>query len=213
MVVYEEYLGANPRRKIRVGDRVTSSQVLVTIPEVNRMLVEASASEADVHRVQPEQTAAIRLEAFPDLRLTGRVVRVGTLARSEDRPIDDKRFDVIVEVDSTDARLRPEMTARVDVLTGERADVLLLPINAVFERGGTTVAHVMTGSGIETRPIELGESSDSDVEVVGGLREGERVALTDAASAAPAQGGIQAPREIGGRRMPGVSGGSQLTPR
>ena len=44
LVVYEEYLAANPRRKVRVGDRVTGSQGLVTIPEVSRMLVEASTS-------------------------------------------------------------------------------------------------------------------------------------------------------------------------
>jgi RND family efflux transporter MFP subunit len=214
MVVYEEYLGANPRRKIRVGDRVTSSQVLVTIPEVNRMLVEASASEADIHRVQPGQTATIRLEAFPDLRLSGRVVRVGTLARSDDRPFDDKRFDVVVEVDSTDGALRPEMTARVDVLTGERKDVLLLPINAVFDRGGASVAHVLTRTGVETRPIELGQSSDSEVEVLGGLQEGERVALTDVATASQGSRGAAPARDAGGRgRLQGVPSGSQLAPR
>src|SRR5262245_12179217 len=42
MVVHEEFLNANPRRKIRVGDRVTASQGLVTIPEVNRMVMDAS---------------------------------------------------------------------------------------------------------------------------------------------------------------------------
>ena len=213
MVVYEEYLGTSPRRKIRVGDRVTSSQVLVTIPEVSRMLVEASASEADVYRVQPGQAAAIRLEAFPDLRLAGRVVRVGTLARSEDRPVDDKRFDVIVEVDSTDAPIRPEMTARVDVLTGERTDVLLLPINAVFDRAGSPVAHVITRTGTDTRPIELGQSSDTEVEVIAGVREGERVALTDVGTAAAGPPRGQAPREMGGRRLQGAPGGSQLAPR
>ena len=51
IVVYEEVLGANPRRKIHIGDRVTASQGLITIPEVNRMLLEASVSEADMRRV------------------------------------------------------------------------------------------------------------------------------------------------------------------
>jgi multidrug resistance efflux pump len=180
LVVYEEYLGANPRRKIRVGDRVTASQGLLTIPEVNRMLVEASATEADVHRVRPGQSATIRLEAFPDVQLTGKVTRVGTLARAaSDRPLEDKRFDIVVEVDPTEADLRPEMTARVDLSLGERPNVLLVPINAVFERQGLPVSHVVGRFGTETRMVQLGESNDAFVEVVAGLREGERVGLQD----------------------------------
>jgi multidrug efflux pump subunit AcrA (membrane-fusion protein) len=184
LVVYEEYLSANPRRKIRVGDRVTGSQGLVTIPEVSRMLVEASTSEADVHRVQPGQTAAVRLEAFPALRLTGKVTRVGTLARSSvDRPFDEKRFDLIVELDESNAELRPEMTARADIALGDRPGVLLVPVNAVFERQGVLVCHVLGASGLETRQVQLGESSDVDVEVVAGLREGDRVSISDEVSA------------------------------
>jgi HlyD family secretion protein len=180
MVVYEEYLGANPRRKIRIGDRVTGSQGLLTIPEVSRMLVEASATEADVHRVRPGQSATIRLEAFPDVELTGKVTRVGTLARAaSDRPLEDKRFDIVVEVEPTDADLRPEMTARVDLSLGERPDVLLVPINAVFERQGLPVCHVVGRFGTDTRLVQIGESNDAFVEVVAGLREGERVGLQD----------------------------------
>lgn len=212
MVVFEEFLGANPRRKIRVGDRVTASHALVTIPEVNRMLVEASASEADVHRLQPGQPATIRLEAFPDLVLTGKVIRVGTLARSSaDRPLDDKRFDVIVAVDPSDAELRPEMTARVDILTGERAGVLMVPVNAVFDHQGTSVCHVIGRSGVDTRSVQLGESSDADVEVIAGLSEGDRVALTDVASArgAPPAPGGAAPAMMRGRGQSGI----ELGPR
>jgi len=187
MVVYEEVLNASPRRKIRVGDRVGTSQGLVTTPEVNRMLVEASVGEAEVHRVRPGQTALVRLEAFPNLRLTGKVIRVGTLASSSiDRPLDEKRFDLVVELDPTEAELRPEMTARADIVTGNRDGVLLVPVNAVFDQQGTYVAHVAGLSGIETRPVELGESNDRVVEVLAGLREGERVLLNEPETAAAA---------------------------
>ena len=185
MAVYEELLSASPRRKIRVGDRVTGSQGLVTIPEVNRMLMDASVSEADMHRVRAGQPATIRVEAFPDLRLTGKVTRVGTLARaSADRPFEEKRFDLVVELDATDADLRPEMTARADIVVRTRSDVLLVPVNAVFDRQGTMVCHVVRPLGIETRQVELGESNDVIVEVVAGLGEGDQVMLTDPGNAA-----------------------------
>lgn len=212
MVVYEEFLSAVPRRKIRVGDRVTGSQGLVTIPEVNRMLLEGSVSEAEVHRVHTGQPAAVRIEAFPDLRLTGKVARVGTLARaSADRPFDDKRFDLIVELDATTADLRPEMTARADILVGTRSDVLLVPVNAIFDQQGRFVAHVVRPFGIETRPVDIGESNEAVVEVVSGLSEGDRVMLTEPG---PGEGGAAAlqgaaPRAISGGR----SGGNALQPR
>jgi RND family efflux transporter MFP subunit len=211
MVVFEEFLSANPRRKIRVGDRVTGSQGLVTIPEVNRMLLEASVSEAEVHRVRPGQAAAVRIEAFPDLRLTGKVTRVGTLARaSADRPFDDKRFDLIVELDAATAELRPEMTARADILVGTRSEVLLAPVNAIFEQQGKYVAHVVSRFGVETRPVEIGETNDVVVEVVSGLQEGDQVMLTDPGKAA-GSGGASAPPS--GRSIAGGGARNALQPR
>jgi HlyD family secretion protein len=195
IVVYEDNLSTYPRRKIRAGDRVTSSQGLITIPEVNTMVMEASVGEAEVHRVRPGQPAAIRVEAFPAARLTGRVSRVGTLARSAiERPTEEKRFDVVIELDSTDIDLRPEMTARADITVGTRVDVLLLPVTAVFDEQGTLVAHVVGRDGVQRRPVDLGESNDQRVEVLAGVREGEQVMLVPprasemtSAGAAPAR--------------------------
>ena len=188
LIVYEDYLAASQRRKIRAGDRVTASQGLVTIPEVDRMLVEASVSEANLHRLTTGLKASVYLEAFPGLRIDGHVTRVGTLAHaSADRPADDKRFDLILDLDNSSPDLRPEMTARVDVWLGERRDVLLIPVNAVFENRGVNVSHVAGRVGMETRPDQLGESDGTMVEVIAGLAEGDRVALVDSAvSSGPA---------------------------
>jgi HlyD family secretion protein len=198
LVVYEENLNSNPRRKLRVGDRVFATQGIVTIPEVNRMLVEASISESDVHRVKAGQAAEIRVEAFPDLRLTGTVTRVGTLAStSVNRPFDDKRFDLIITLDPTTAELRPEMTIRADVIVGSRADVLMVPVTAVFNNQGARLVYVAGATGTEPRPVDIGESNDRMVEIVAGLREGERVSLSAPATAAqpvPNRGNALQPR-------------------
>ncbi len=197
MVVYEEFLNANPRRKLRVGDRVFATQGIVTIPEVNRMLVEASIGEAEVHRVSAGQPARVRVEAFPNLTLTGTVTRVGALASaSAARPFDDKRFDLIIALDPTDAELRPEMTIRADVIVGSRKDVLLVPVTAIFNKDGRHVVYVNTLTGSEARPVEIGESDDQVAEVISGVKEGDRVSLTEPGSPAqaPARGNALQPR-------------------
>jgi HlyD family secretion protein len=196
LVVYEENLNSNPRRKLRIGDRVFATQGIVTIPEVNRMLVEASISESEVHRVKTGQPAEVRVEAFPDVTLTGQVTRVGTLAStSATRPFDDKRFDLIITLDPTTVDLRPEMTIRADVIVGSRTGVLLVPVTAVFNNQGTRVVYVVSATGTASRPVDLGESNDRQVEIVAGLREGERVSLSPPdAAAAPPRGHALQPR-------------------
>jgi multidrug efflux pump subunit AcrA (membrane-fusion protein) len=137
-------------------------------------------SEADLQRVQPGQAAVVTLDAFPGLELKGRVARVGTLARTDpERPFEEKRFDVTVDLDPSTADLRPEMTARVEILAGEKRDVLLVPVNAVFDHEGLPVCHVVRRFRTETRQVALGDSNGLYVEVRGGLEDGERVALTD----------------------------------
>jgi HlyD family secretion protein len=207
LVVYEENLQVNPRRKLRIGDRVFATQGIVTIPEVSRMQVEASVSESEVHRVSAGQAADIHVEAFPGMTLTGKVTRVGTLATaSANRPFDDKRFDLVIAVDPTTAELRPEMSVRADVVVGSRTDVLMVPVTAVFNNQGTRVVYVIGSSGPEARRVDLGESNDRMVEIVAGLREGERVSLSpppaasggpaaaDSGAAAPARGNALQPR-------------------
>jgi HlyD family secretion protein len=183
MVVYEDNLASNPRRKIRGGDRVTPSQGLVTIPEVKRMLADTSLREADLYRVSPGQPAVITLEAYPGLELTGRVLTVGTVARvAPDRPLEGKRFDVVVDIDPNRADLRPEMTASVQIEIAQRADALLIPVNAIFDQDGLRMAHVVSARGTQARRIVLGESNEVQVEVLQGLKEGERLQLlSDAA--------------------------------
>ena len=178
LVVYEEFMASSPRRKVQLGDRVTPSQGIVRVVDVSHMLVDASVPERSVHRVHPGQSVTVRLEAFPDLRLSGRVATVGTLARTTfDRELDGKRFDVTVELDSMDAGLRPEMTARVDILVGDWQDIVQVPVNAVFENDGMTLVNVLRGGRVESRQVELGEQNQRFVEVVAGVAEGERVML------------------------------------
>jgi multidrug resistance efflux pump len=187
LVVYEQFLSASPRRKVRVGDRVTASQGLITIPEVDRMLLESTISEADVHRVKAGQRAVVRLEAFPDLRLAGSVTRVGTLASSSlDRPFEEKRFDLLIAIDTPSAELRPEMTARADITVDRRDGVLLVPVTAVFENRGTFLANVPTPAGVQSRRLKLGESNSDVVEVLEGLKENETVLLGNAPVREPA---------------------------
>ena len=194
LVVYEENLSASPRRRVRLGDRVTPSQGLITIPEIDRMVVETSVREVDVHQVSVGLPVGIRLDAFPAQVLDGTVELVGTLARSAlDRPYDDKRYEVRVTVPASPLPLRPDMTARVEIRIAELKRATLLPVTAVFERDGHKVAHVVRPGGVETRRLELGLFDGSHFEVRGGVAPGDRVRLADLPLGTASTDGTPAP--------------------
>ena len=86
------------------------------------------------------------------------------------------------------------MTARVDILVGEREDVVRLPVNAIFENDGMMVVNVLRGGRVESRQVELGEQNHRFVEVLAGVAEGDRVLLVgdtpNAGDVPPASGEI-----------------------
>lgn len=189
LVVHEELISANPRRKVRVGDRVTVTQGLVTIPDLDHMLLDTSVRESDVGRLRVDQPVLIAIDAFPSARFSGRVAVIGALGRTAiDRPFEEKRFDVTIGVDGVNRQLRPEMTARAAIVVTERRQALVVPVSAIFDRGGHGAVYVQRHWRYEQHDVQTGESNDSEVEVIDGLVPGDRVALTDpylSAGAAP----------------------------
>ena len=83
IVVYKDVFFGSEQRKPQVGDQVWANQPLIILPDISRMVVETKVRETDIHKVERNQKVGVRVEAYPDLRLTGAVVRVGTLAQEE----------------------------------------------------------------------------------------------------------------------------------
>jgi RND family efflux transporter MFP subunit len=177
LVVFEELVGANPRRRVRVGDRVSSTQGLVTIPEVERMLVDTSVREGDLWRVHAGQAVSVAVDAFPSMRLTGHVLAIGTVGNAAERPFDEKRFGVTVAVDAAGRELRPDMTARAAISVAERRQVLTVPVAALSKNGDAWTVTVVRGWGTESRLVTVGENDGFQLEILSGLKEGERVSL------------------------------------
>jgi HlyD family secretion protein len=179
IVVHREVFFGSERRKPQVGDQVWANQPLLILPDVSRMVVETSVRETDIHKVERNQRVDIRVQAYPDLKLTGTVSLVGTLAQEEKERRGSKFFSVTVQVNESEPRLRPGMTARVEIQAEERGRALAVPIDAVFEKEGRAVCYVLERRGLRSREVLLGPSNSDHVVVERGLRPGERVALRD----------------------------------
>jgi len=178
IVVYKDVFFGSEQRKPQVGDQVWANQPLIILPDVSKMEVETRVRETDVHKVERNQKVAVRVEAYPDLRLTGAVTLVGTLAQEEKERRGTKFFSVRVQLKESEPRLRPGMTARVEIEVEERKQALYVPLEAVFQRDGRSVVYP-AGRRPRAREVVLGPSNADFVVIEKGLVRGERVLLRD----------------------------------
>jgi HlyD family secretion protein len=188
IVVYKEVFFGSEQRKPQVGDQVWANQPLVILPDISKMVVETRVRETDVHKVERNQKVAVRVEAYPDLRLTGAVTLVGTLAQEEKERRGTKFFTVTIQVQQSEPRLRPGMTARVEIEVEERPRALFVPLEAVFERDGRSVVYLARRRP-QPREVVLGPSNTDFVVIEKGLARGERVLLRDPGLGSP-DGGL-----------------------
>ena len=178
IVVYRDVFFGSEQRKPQVGDQVWANQPLLILPDISKMVVETKVRETDIHKVERNQAVTVRVEAYPDLRLTGAVTLVGTLAQEERERRGVKFFGVTIQVNESEPRLRPGMTARVEIQVEERKDALHVPLEAVFEKDGRPVVYV-AGGRPRPRDVVLGPSNQDFVVIEKGLAPEERVYLRD----------------------------------
>ena len=188
IVVYKDVFFGSEQRKPQVGDQVWANQPLLILPDISKMVVDTRVRETDIHKVEKNQHVTVRVQAYPDLELTGKVTLVGTLAQEEKERRGVKFFGVTIQINESEPRLRPGMTAAIEIQVDRRADALRVPLEAVFERDGRHLCYVATRRGLVAREVVLGPSNRDFVVVEKGLRRGDRVALRDP-SAAPSDFG------------------------
>jgi len=188
IVVYKDVFFGSEQRKPQVGDQVWANQPLLILPDISKMVVETRVRETDIHKVEKNQHVTVRVQAYPDLKLTGKVTLVGTLAQEEKERRGVKFFGVTIQINESEPRLRPGMTAAIEIQVDRRDHALRVPLEAVFERDGRHLCYVATRRGLVAREVVLGPSNRDFVVVEKGLRRGDRVALRDP-SAAPSDFG------------------------
>lgn len=197
-------LNAEQGEVVVSGTMNNPASVIGTVADLSEVLAEVDVDETEVVDLRPGLAAEVVVDALPDVRYAGRVVEVGSSGYTKPTQPDVQFFRVKILLERPDDRLRPGMSARAEVQVAIHADALTVPIQAVVERtpveaagasagaaAATTaepagarpsgdqdevpVAFVVDAGKVRQRPVKTGVSDATDVEVVEGLKEGERV--------------------------------------
>ena len=162
---------------LQVGDTVRAGMPVAQIPDLDTWEVMTRIGELDRGHLKDGQNAEIEVVALPGKKYQGKIKNIGGTTG----PPWDRRFECKIAVDNPSPELRPGMSARLEIRTGELGNVLWVPSQALFESDGRTFVYLNREAGFQPQDVTLVRRSESRV-VLTGLREGQMVALASPAN-------------------------------
>jgi HlyD family secretion protein len=162
------------------GDRAWGGAVVAELPDLSVVRASARVDEGDRGRLNPAQTATVRIDAIADKEFQATVGEISPLAKIDysSWPF-TKNFDIALQIVDADTRIRPGMSTSGRIAVEKIANGILVPPEAVFEKNGGSVAYVLHGSRFEERPVQVTRRSKGELLIASGLQAGEKVALKD----------------------------------
>jgi cobalt-zinc-cadmium efflux system membrane fusion protein len=179
VVVRAPIAGVVTQRAIADGQFVQSaagggSTALLTITDLSRVFLVANITEADISRIHPGDRVDVKMQAYPDRDFDG-IVRY--IAPAVDP--NTHRISVRAEIENPGGTLKPGMFGSFRVFTGGGISAVAVPESAVIFEGDTARVWI-TGPNrtLALRYVRAGKIVDGTVEILEGLRPGDRVVTT-----------------------------------
>ena len=158
---------------------VTGGTVLLTLAATDRLYLKGSVDENEIARIALDQPARIRTEAYGDRTFEGHVREIAPVGK---RIQNVTYFEVEIEVtDPGRALLRPRMSGDAEIVAETIAEALVVPETALRYAGEDIYVDVLGQGPEQTAPerhdVEIGVVDDDLVQILSGLRVGDRVSL------------------------------------
>lgn len=161
-------------RGVEQGQTVTQADAVIVLSD--RLIVKVQVDETDIGKIAKGQKAIITLDAYPDYKMEGVVDHI----YYESKTVNNVTvYEVDVLPDKIPDFLRSGMSANVDIIQINKKNILLVPANAV-KRGPAKKSFVivLNNNKREKKMIETGLTDGENIEVIEGVREGEKILIT-----------------------------------
>ena len=136
-------------------------------------IVSINLTEIDVPKITIGDKATITLDAYPDKTFTGKVVSIDTVGSITSGV---STYPTVIKLDTDTTTILPNMAVSASIITERKNDVLMVPSSSVQQNeDGSSYVQIMKNNLVSKVNIETGISSDSQMEIVSGLSEGDVV--------------------------------------
>jgi HlyD family secretion protein len=162
-----------------VGDQANPGSPIAEVIDISRLEVSAQVDEIDRINLKAGQSVEMKIDALPGETFSGKVQTVGGATSHQfwdDNP--QHKFDVAVELDRADPRLRPGFAVRMDILGDSLSRAVSIPSGAIFEHDGKKIVYCKRNRGFEMQEVRVGAVSEGRA-ILTGLAPGTVVALVN----------------------------------
>jgi membrane fusion protein (multidrug efflux system) len=158
-------------RQVSPGTMLTPNTAITSIDDISVIKLDFTVPETFIGSMSPGARIVAKSVSFPDRDFEGTVRTVGSRVDPVTRAI-----VVRAHVDNKDKALRPGMLLTVNVVTAERA-ALVVPEGSVFQVQNRAYVYRVDGDTVHQQQIEVGGRRFGVVEVLGGLNEGDPIVV------------------------------------
>jgi membrane fusion protein, heavy metal efflux system len=163
-------------RKITAGAGVNPGDHLFTISDLSQVWVLAEVEEKRLPELKVGMPMSISVAAYPDQSFNGRIDRIGEVLNPQTRMI-----EVRCLVDNRSGKLKPEMYTTTRIAAGNKTKALLIPKSALLDIDGQVAIFVaLDQSRYQKRLVRTGRQESELIEILEGVRKGERVVTAGA---------------------------------
>jgi len=156
---------------------VNSGTTLMTVANLDKLLVQTHVNQVDVARLKVEQPVKLKADSLRELVMNGKISFIAPVATVKNSV---KGFDIEATIENPSSRLRPGMTVNLNIPIAKADSAISVPISAVFRGDGNKkVIYVRNGEATERREVKIGVTNFDFAEVKDGLQEGEVVMLVE----------------------------------
>jgi HlyD family secretion protein len=161
--------------EIKPGDQASPGKMAFRVDDLTKLLVDVRISEVDINRIFIGQEVNLTFDAIQGKEYTGRVSEVSNIGTITQGVVD---FAVTIELLDADERVKPGMTAAVNIVVEKLENVLLVPNRAVRVLNSQRTIYILREDQMVRINITLGATSDTFSEVIGGdLTAGDLIVL------------------------------------
>lgn len=161
--------------KPTAGSAVSQASAPFTVTQLDALNFNAQVDEADVAHVEAGQKATVTLDAFPGQPFDSKVVQVKTKAIQTSTG--GTAFPVLISIRGTGKRVLVGMGGNVDVEVSGISDAVTVPVEALFDEGGSTYVYVLQDTTVHRTKVTTGVLTDTRAQILSGVKEGDTVAL------------------------------------
>lgn len=187
----------------------TNSSNKIAIVKTNTTpAITVNLTEIDVPKIKVGDQATITLDAFPDKTFTGKVIAIDTAGTVSSNVVN---YPTTIQLDSDVAEILSNMSATANIISDVKNDVILVPNAAVQTSNGQSTVRVLKNGQPASVNVEVGESNDSQTEIVSGINEGDTV-VTGTSSSSTSRSSSTSGSVFGGgnRGFGGGAGGGAV---